>query len=234
MCRAVTGFDGVVADPRDAGRYSLPHTTLAAVEAAGLLRTVSLGSTASVGRGGVDGGHLTSDGVLARQASAAAETIEAELGEASQSSSSSSSLHTGAQWAQASATGLKLFPSSVVGSLPRPEFIRELMLATQAAAEGEEGEGGDGGEVLRAAIKAAVAMQLQAGCDVVTDGELGRLSYIGIIAELGKKTHSYLLCHFYTKHDRFYQDRLGTNIGKALKKREVFSYSERLRDQPDG
>ena len=27
-------------------------------------------------------------------------------------------------------------------------------------------------------------MQLQAGCDVVTDGELGRLSYIGIIAEL--------------------------------------------------
>jgi methionine synthase II (cobalamin-independent) len=27
-------------------------------------------------------------------------------------------------------------------------------------------------------------MQLEAGCDIVTDGELGRLSYIGIIAEL--------------------------------------------------
>ena len=27
-------------------------------------------------------------------------------------------------------------------------------------------------------------MQLQAGCDVITDGELGRLSYIGIIAEV--------------------------------------------------
>jgi methionine synthase II (cobalamin-independent) len=34
----------------------------------------------------------------------------------------------------------------------------------------------------RAALQ--VAMQLEAGCDIVTDGELGRLSYIGIIAEL--------------------------------------------------
>ena len=52
------------------------------------------------------------------------------------------------------------------------------MLATQAS--GENGGLSDGGEgVLRAAIKAGVAMQLQAGCDVVTDGELGRLSYIG-------------------------------------------------------
>ena len=86
------------------------------------------------------------------------------------------SLHTGAEWSQAS--GGKLFPTSVVGSLPRPEYIRELMLATQASADSSNLSVG-GEEVLRAAIKAGIAMQLQAGCDVVTDGELGRLSYIG-------------------------------------------------------
>eukprot|EP01046_Picozoa_sp_COSAG06_P000144 COSAG06_NODE_4_length_41837_cov_204.557597_39_plen_167_part_00 len=37
-------------------------------------------------------------------------------------------------------------------------------------------------------------------------------------ANTGKKTH--LLCHFILKMPSFYQDRLGTNIGKALKKRD--------------
>ena len=52
-----------------------------------------------------------------------------------------------------------------------------LSVGVQASTEGELSDGGEG--MLRAAIKAGVAMQLQAGCDVVTDGELGRLSYIG-------------------------------------------------------
>jgi hypothetical protein len=30
------------------------------------------------------------------------------------------------------------------------------------------------------------------------------------------------LCHFYTRNEPFCQDRLGTNIGKALKTREAF------------
>ena len=38
----------------------------------------------------------------------------------------------------------------------------------------------------------------------------------------GKETP--FLCHFYTKNASFYQDRLGTNIGKALKKRVAFPY----------
>ena len=66
----------MVQDPRDAGRYTVPDTTLDAVKAAGLLRTVSLGATASVGNGGEDGGHLTSDGVLARQQANVAADIE--------------------------------------------------------------------------------------------------------------------------------------------------------------
>lgn len=75
-CDAPPGFDGVIEDPRDAGRYTLPPTTLAAVKAAGMLQTVSLGAAASVGTGGEDGGHLTSDGVLARQQANVAKDIE--------------------------------------------------------------------------------------------------------------------------------------------------------------
>ena len=165
------GLAGVVVDPRNSGRYTLPPSALAAVEAAGLVRTVSMPQL-SVGLGDGNGGHLTSDSVLARQASAAAALMEENAVDLA-AAGAKTSLHTGSdQWVSSGPNG-QLFPTSVVGSLPRPEFVRELML----------GGGGDG-TTLHAAISAAVAMQLQAGCDVVTDGELGRLSYIGIIAEL--------------------------------------------------
>jgi len=78
-----------------------------------------------------------------------------------------------------------LFESGVVGSLPRPEYVRELVLKLDTGGEFVDVSTAEVQEArLRAAMKAGVAMQLQAGCDVVTDGELGRLSYIGIIAEL--------------------------------------------------
>jgi 5-methyltetrahydropteroyltriglutamate--homocysteine methyltransferase len=71
---------------------------------------------------------------------------------------------------------LPLFPASVVGSLPRPEFVRDLI----------EGRGQPDGAVaaMDSAIRYAIAMQERAGLDVVTDGEWRRRSYIGVIAEL--------------------------------------------------
>src|SRR5947209_19883786 len=71
-----------------------------------------------------------------------------------------------------------LFPTSVVGSLPRPAFVLDLIRGRPplppAAYERR----------MQAAIRYAVALQEQAGLDVVTDGEWGRKSYIGVIAEL--------------------------------------------------
>jgi len=71
-----------------------------------------------------------------------------------------------------------LFPASVVGSLPRPQYLRDLIdgrspldPATRALA-------------IDRAIASAIALQEQAGLDVVTDGEWRRLSYIGVIADL--------------------------------------------------
>ncbi len=71
-----------------------------------------------------------------------------------------------------------LFPTSVVGSLPRPAFVLDLINdRPPLPAERYEHE-------MQAAIRYAVAMQEHAGIDVLTDGEWGRKSYIGVIAEL--------------------------------------------------
>lgn len=71
-----------------------------------------------------------------------------------------------------------LFPTSVVGSLPRPAFVLDLINDRPAlAAERYNHE-------MQAAVRYAVAMQEHAGLDVVTDGEWWRKSYIGVIAEL--------------------------------------------------
>jgi len=71
-----------------------------------------------------------------------------------------------------------LFPTSVIGSLPRPRFVRDL-IADDCRIQGEEY-----GRLMGQAIRAAVAMQETAGLDVITDGEWWRKSYIGVIAEL--------------------------------------------------
>src|SRR5258706_10296968 len=71
-----------------------------------------------------------------------------------------------------------LFPTSVVGSLPRPAFLLDLINDRPPLARA------DYDQRMQAAIRYAVAMQEQAGLDALTDGEWWRKSYIGVIAEL--------------------------------------------------
>ena len=71
-----------------------------------------------------------------------------------------------------------LFPTSVVGSLPRPAFVLDLINdRPPLPPERYQAE-------MEAAVRFAVAMQEHAGIDVITDGEWWRKSYIGVIAEL--------------------------------------------------
>ena len=71
-----------------------------------------------------------------------------------------------------------LFPTSVVGSLPRPAFVLDLINdRPPLSPERYTHE-------MEAAVRFAVAMQEHAGIDVITDGEWWRKSYIGVIAEL--------------------------------------------------
>jgi 5-methyltetrahydropteroyltriglutamate--homocysteine methyltransferase len=70
-----------------------------------------------------------------------------------------------------------LFPTSVVGSMPRSDFVRELV-ALEASPSPRQAQ------ALDAAVTYVVGLQEEAGLDVVTDGEWRRASYIGVIAEL--------------------------------------------------
>ena len=71
-----------------------------------------------------------------------------------------------------------LFPTSVIGSLPRPKFVKDLIADDCPVDEAEYKR------LMGGAIHAAVALQETAGLDVITDGEWWRKSYIGVIAEL--------------------------------------------------
>jgi len=70
------------------------------------------------------------------------------------------------------------FATSVVGSMPRPAYLRDMLMADSPVPAVDYERGMD------AAIGHVVALQERAGLDVITDGEYRRASYIGVIAEL--------------------------------------------------
>ena len=73
-------------------------------------------------------------------------------------------------------TALPAFPSSVVGSMPRSAFVRELLDLPE--------DDPTRASHMDAAVAYVVALQEAAGIDVVSDGEWRRRSYIGVIAEI--------------------------------------------------
>src|SRR5438046_2253341 len=73
-----------------------------------------------------------------------------------------------------------LFPTTVVGSMPRPLFVRNLLRPETRRALGEE----EFVHRLDIAVAYVIAMQEAAGVDIISDGEWRRLSYIGVIADL--------------------------------------------------
>ena len=75
---------------------------------------------------------------------------------------------------------MPLFPTSVVGSMPRPQFVRDLLRPATRQELGEQ----EFTRRLDAAVAFVIAMQESAGLDILSDGEWRRLSYIGVIADI--------------------------------------------------
>ena len=67
-----------------------------------------------------------------------------------------------------------------VGSLPRPNRVAELIFAKEAEEEYDKTEFD---EVIAAAVKDAVARQADVGVDIVSDGEMSKISYATYIKE---------------------------------------------------
>jgi 5-methyltetrahydropteroyltriglutamate--homocysteine methyltransferase len=72
-----------------------------------------------------------------------------------------------------------LFPTTVIGSLPRPAWVRDVILDRKAGRLAEA----DADRLLDAAVDGAIRMQERAGLDEVTDGEWRRESYVKVFAE---------------------------------------------------
>jgi 5-methyltetrahydropteroyltriglutamate--homocysteine methyltransferase len=71
-----------------------------------------------------------------------------------------------------------LFPTAVVGSLPRPAFVRQVVMGERVLSAERRAR------VMDDAVVYAVRLQEEAGVDILSDGEWRRASYIGVIAEL--------------------------------------------------
>lgn len=73
-----------------------------------------------------------------------------------------------------------LFPTTVVGSMPRPRYVKDLIEAQ--ASSGDTGD--DFQRMMDAAVPYVAQMQELAGIDIISDGEWRRKSYVGVIADI--------------------------------------------------
>jgi 5-methyltetrahydropteroyltriglutamate--homocysteine methyltransferase len=75
---------------------------------------------------------------------------------------------------------LPLFPTTVIGSLPRPQYVKDLLKA------GSRTGAHDAGWQRRMdnAVRFAIGMQEQLGLDMISDGEWRRESYVDVVAEI--------------------------------------------------
>jgi 5-methyltetrahydropteroyltriglutamate--homocysteine methyltransferase len=75
---------------------------------------------------------------------------------------------------------LPLFPTTVIGSMPRPQYVKDLLAA--APRQGQPDPAWQ--RRLDDAVRYVIGMQEQAGIDIISDGEWRRESYVDIIAEV--------------------------------------------------
>ena len=72
-----------------------------------------------------------------------------------------------------------LFPTFVVGSLPRPQWVRDLIEDRKAGRISEE----EADRLLDDVVPSAIRMQERAGVDYISDGEWRRESYVKVFTE---------------------------------------------------
>src|SRR5262245_51155815 len=75
---------------------------------------------------------------------------------------------------------LPLFPTTVIGSMPRPQYVKDLLKA------GSRTEAVDAKWRRRMddAVRFVIGMQEQAGIDIISDGEWRRETYVDVIGEI--------------------------------------------------
>ena len=74
---------------------------------------------------------------------------------------------------------MNLFATTVIGSLPRPAWVRDVVLDRKSGQLSEK----ESDRLLDSAIDSAIRLQERAGVEEITDGEWRRESYVKVFAE---------------------------------------------------
>ena len=74
----------------------------------------------------------------------------------------------------------RLFPTTVIGSLPRPSWVIDLLIKHQNGSLSDEALD----EALDKAIGFAIGLQEAAGIDIISDGEWRRIGYFEVFAQM--------------------------------------------------
>jgi 5-methyltetrahydropteroyltriglutamate--homocysteine methyltransferase len=78
------------------------------------------------------------------------------------------------------AADLPLFATTVVGSMPRPQYVKDLLAAGSRTGAGDPAWQ----RRMDDAVRYSIGMQEQAGIDIISDGEWRRETYVDVIAEI--------------------------------------------------
>ena len=73
----------------------------------------------------------------------------------------------------------RLFPTSVIGSLPRPKWVIDLLLRHQSGGLSDDALDG----AMDKAVAFAIGLQESAGVDIISDGEWRRIGYFEVFAQ---------------------------------------------------
>ena len=76
--------------------------------------------------------------------------------------------------------GLPLFPTTVVGSMPRPRIVQELLDADDPAGPDPQARASR----TDSAVRFMISMMESAGIDIISDGEWRRRSYTDVVAQM--------------------------------------------------
>lgn len=75
---------------------------------------------------------------------------------------------------------MTLFPTTVVGSMPRPQYVKDLLAAGSRTGQHDA----VWQRRMDDAVRFVIGMQEQAGIDIISDGEWRRETYVDVIGEI--------------------------------------------------
>jgi 5-methyltetrahydropteroyltriglutamate--homocysteine methyltransferase len=82
--------------------------------------------------------------------------------------------------AAAMSASLPLFPTTVIGSMPRPQYVKDLLRSGSRT----DATDADWRRRMDDAVRFVIGLQEQAGIDIISDGEWRRETYVDVIAEI--------------------------------------------------